>query len=211
MKKKSILSLVTLLCVASSVTAFATEKIPSHMNPGTVIQYDSNKEMKVLKKGSTSTNEKSIENAQSIENDKGSNDIPEIKDGMTVIYDALGGPVVVGNSDSNIDKNSESNQDDNGIEAYSSNQQQGYVSWYNIWGGSNTASGTRAANGAAHKTIAFYTKVTVCNEEDNYNSTVVQILDRGPYVSGRILDMSKESFSNIANTNDGTFYGALYW
>lgn len=203
-KVKSILSLVTLLCVTSSVTAFASEKIPSQMNPGTVIQYDSNKEIKVLKEGSTSINEKSAKNY------KASNNLPEIKPGMTVVYDALGGPIVVGNSVSDTNENLEYDQDNNDIETYSADQQ-GYVSWFDIWAESQTASGSRANNGAAHLKLPFYTNVTVCNEEDNYNSTVVKILDRGPYVSGRILDMSKQSFSKIADLDDGSFYGALYW
>lgn len=121
-KVKSILSLATLLCVVSSSAIFASEKIPSQMNPGTVIQYDSNKNMNVLREGNANINKKSTKNY------KASSDFLEIKSGMTVVYDALWGPIVVGSYDSDTDENSENDQDNNGIETYSSNPEQGYVS-----------------------------------------------------------------------------------
>lgn len=56
-----------------------------------------------------------------------------------------------------------------------------------------TASGedTQAANfTAAHKTLPFGTLVRV-NNLTNGRSTVVRITDRGPFVAGRIIDVSK--------------------
>ena len=42
---------------------------------------------------------------------------------------------------------------------------------------------------AAHKTLAFGTKVRVVNL-DNGKSAVVTIVDRGPFVRGRVIDVS---------------------
>ena len=44
---------------------------------------------------------------------------------------------------------------------------------------------------AAHKTLPFGTKV------------IVTINDRGPFVKGRIIDISKSSFAKIANLSAG--------
>lgn len=200
-KAKGLLCLTALICFAQSTAAFASEAtIPSHMAPGTVIHYDANKDMTVVKEGK--------ENSKSLKgNYKASSDLPKVQANTTIVYDGLGGPIVK-SSDSNLISSTSTTR--SSINAASSHSQQGYVSYYDIWAES-TASGTRASDGAAHRTIAFYTSVDVCNEEDNYNNTYVRILDRGPYVSGRILDMSEESFSNIADTDAGVFYGALYW
>ena len=43
---------------------------------------------------------------------------------------------------------------------------------------------------AAHRTLPFGTLVHV-NNQDNGRYTVVRITDRGPLVSGRIIDVSK--------------------
>jgi rare lipoprotein A len=42
---------------------------------------------------------------------------------------------------------------------------------------------------AAHKTIPFGTEVRVINL-DNGRSAIVKIVDRGPYIRGRIIDVS---------------------
>lgn len=55
-----------------------------------------------------------------------------------------------------------------------------------------TASGQRAnphAFTAAHRTLPFGTRVRVTNER-NGRSVVVRINDRGPYVRGRIIDLT---------------------
>lgn len=46
-----------------------------------------------------------------------------------------------------------------------------------------------AAMSAAHKTIPFGTRVTVVNER-NGRQVVVAIEDRGPFVRGRIIDLT---------------------
>lgn len=71
--------------------------------------------------------------------------------------------------------------------------------------GSQTASGESfdsSAMTAASKTYAFGTKLKVTNQS-NGKSVVVRINDRGPYVSGRCLDLSTGAFSQIASTDAG--------
>jgi rare lipoprotein A len=55
---------------------------------------------------------------------------------------------------------------------------------------------------AAHKTLPCWSKVRVTNLA-NGRSTVVTINDRGPYVAGRIIDLSRASFRAIGNTGAG--------
>jgi rare lipoprotein A len=61
-----------------------------------------------------------------------------------------------------------------------------------VYSGHRTASGEQMSSGAmtaAHRTLPFGTKVTVVNR-DNGRSAVVRINDRGPYVHGRVIDLS---------------------
>jgi rare lipoprotein A len=72
--------------------------------------------------------------------------------------------------------------------------QHGKASWYSVRTnyGTRTASGQRLSNSAAtaaHKTLPMGTKVRVTNEV-NGKSEVVTITDRGPYVKGRIIDLT---------------------
>ena len=55
---------------------------------------------------------------------------------------------------------------------------------------------------AAHNKLPFGTKVRVKNI-DNGKSIVVKINDRGPFVKGRIIDLSKSAFSSIADLSEG--------
>ncbi len=81
----------------------------------------------------------------------------------------------------------------------------------NTCGASWYASGSRTANGeafnpdgitAASKTLPFNTMVKVTNVA-NGQSIVVRINDRGPYVTGRCLDLSRGAFSRIASLGTG--------
>ncbi|MBP9717872.1 septal ring lytic transglycosylase RlpA family protein [Candidatus Gracilibacteria bacterium] len=56
---------------------------------------------------------------------------------------------------------------------------------------------------AAHRTLPFGTLVKVTNIWTGQSVTVV-INDRGPYIKGRILDLSKTAFSRIASPGSGT-------
>lgn len=71
----------------------------------------------------------------------------------------------------------------------------GEASWYEIKcnGGTHTASGIPLKNHAmtaAHKTLPMGTMVRVTNL-DNDKSVVLKITDRGPYIKGRIIDVTK--------------------
>jgi rare lipoprotein A len=55
---------------------------------------------------------------------------------------------------------------------------------------------------AAHKTLAFNTRVRVTNPS-NGKSVVVRINDRGPFVDGRCLDLSRAAFRTIADLGMG--------
>lgn len=70
----------------------------------------------------------------------------------------------------------------------------GKASWYSIGTnrGTRTASGQRLSNHAAtaaHKTLPMGTKVRVTNQ-NNGRSEIVTINDRGPYIRGRIIDLT---------------------
>ncbi|MFI7204160.1 septal ring lytic transglycosylase RlpA family protein [Micromonospora aurantiaca (nom. illeg.)] len=78
-------------------------------------------------------------------------------------------------------------------------------------GASFYAEGQMTANGetfnpdaltAAHKTLPFNTKVRVTNPA-NGKSVVVRINDRGPFIDGRCLDLSRAAFATIAATSLG--------
>ena len=71
--------------------------------------------------------------------------------------------------------------------------------------GRKTASGERfnqASKTAAHKSLPFGTKVKVTNVK-NGRSVVVRVNDRGPFVKGRIIDLSQAAFSSIGNLSSG--------
>lgn len=71
---------------------------------------------------------------------------------------------------------------------------QGLASWYGPgFHGRLTASGTRYnmwVMTAAHKTLPFGSKVAVTNVA-NGKMVIVTITDRGPFVKGRVIDLSK--------------------
>jgi len=53
---------------------------------------------------------------------------------------------------------------------------------------------------AAHKSLPFGTKVRVTNEA-NGKSVIVEIADRGPFVRGREIDLSRKAFYTIASSS----------
>ncbi|GGM01930.1 hypothetical protein GCM10012279_19530 [Micromonospora yangpuensis] len=80
-------------------------------------------------------------------------------------------------------------------------------------GASFYASGQVTANGeafnpneltAAHKTLPFNTRVRVTNP-DTGASVTVRINDRGPFIAGRCLDLSRAAFAEIASLDVGAF------
>lgn len=54
----------------------------------------------------------------------------------------------------------------------------------------------------AHKTLPLGTILEVTNPK-NGKSVRVTVWDRGPYIKGRVLDLSKSAFAKIANTKRG--------
>ncbi len=68
-----------------------------------------------------------------------------------------------------------------------------------------TASGERYRHElktAAHRTLPLGSVVKVTNQKTG-QSIEVKINDRGPFVRGRIIDLSKSAFTAIGNTSSG--------
>lgn len=84
--------------------------------------------------------------------------------------------------------------------------QTGKASYYsNKFNGRRTANGEKFRNSkrtAAHQTLPFGTKVKVINLR-NGKSVKVRINDRGPFVAGRIIDLSRKAARRIDMVNEG--------
>lgn len=84
--------------------------------------------------------------------------------------------------------------------------QTGKASFYaDKFEGSPTASGEKYRHAkltAAHKTLPFGTKVRVTNIANNQSVDVV-VNDRGPYVDGRVIDLSKSAAEKLGFINQG--------
>ncbi len=85
-------------------------------------------------------------------------------------------------------------------------REQGVASWYGI-----PFHGRRAANGevfdmeqmvAAHRTLPFGSRIRVTNLTNGLQ-TEVRIIDRGPFVSGRIIDLSLAAAREIDMVRSG--------
>jgi rare lipoprotein A len=85
--------------------------------------------------------------------------------------------------------------------------EKGIASWYGKkFHGRQTASGERYNmhhHTHAHKSLAFGTRVRVTNL-DNGRRVVVSINDRGPFVKGRIIDLSYAAAREVGMINAGT-------
>ena len=84
--------------------------------------------------------------------------------------------------------------------------QRGFASFY-----SRRATGTRTASGerlhhdsmtCAHRTLPFGTHLLVTHE-GNGRSVVVRVNDRGPYVRGRIVDLSRGAARELGMISEG--------
>ena len=81
----------------------------------------------------------------------------------------------------------------------------GVASHYSTKTGTKTASGERLVDSkltAAHKTLKFGTLVKVTNLKNN-KTIVVKITDRGPYIKGRILDVSQAAAKQLGFHSQG--------
>jgi rare lipoprotein A len=83
----------------------------------------------------------------------------------------------------------------------------GVASWYGPdFHGKKTANGEMYdmnANTAAHKTLPMNTIVKVTNL-NNSKSTIVRVNDRGPFVDGRIIDLSYAAGKEVGIETTGT-------
>ena len=81
-----------------------------------------------------------------------------------------------------------------------------YASFYhNKFNGKKTASGEIFDNNkltAAHRSLPFGTEIKVTNLK-NGKVVIVEVNDRGPFHSSRVLDMSRAAFAEIASVNEG--------
>lgn len=89
---------------------------------------------------------------------------------------------------------------------YAQHTETGLASFY-----SDNLQGRMTANGevydkmkltAAHRSLAFKTKIKVTNLE-NKKSVVVIINDRGPFVEGRIIDLSRAAAEKLGFVDKG--------
>jgi len=85
-----------------------------------------------------------------------------------------------------------------GLGSGSAHAETGIASVY-AYSGGKTASGERATPGhltAAHKTLPFGTMVQVTNKK-NGRTVTVRINDRGPFIRGRIIDLTPAAASQL--------------
>ncbi len=79
----------------------------------------------------------------------------------------------------------------------------GKASYYGSESGARTASGARynpMGLTAAHRSLPFGTKLKVTHGD---RSVVVTVNDRGPFIRGRVLDLSKGAANAIGLTSRG--------
>lgn len=86
------------------------------------------------------------------------------------------------------------------IEPTAAHVESGKASYYTD---TRTASGEKFSKNsmtAAHKTLSFGTRVQVTHGE---KSVVVRINDRGPFIKGRIIDLTPAAFKQLAPLKRG--------
>jgi len=89
------------------------------------------------------------------------------------------------------------------LKLYKENAHASY--YHDKFDGRKTASGVRFDNSkltAAHKKLPFGTKLKITNEKNN-KSVIVIITDRGPFINGREIDLSKKAFMDITSNKKG--------
>lgn len=79
------------------------------------------------------------------------------------------------------------------------NQQTGEASWYDAPDGT-----------CAHRTLPFGTVLTVTNLA-NGAKVQCKVADRGPFVEGRIIDLAKTTFDNLAPPSSGVIDVRIEW
>jgi len=109
-------------------------------------------------------------------------------------------------SDSNIQKAS-TESDSRKTKQAGKHKLSGLASWYGPgFHGKKTASGEIYDQNkltAAHKTLPLGSKARVTNL-DNGNAVEVEINDRGPFVEGRVIDLSRAAAGALGIVKSGT-------
>ena len=80
------------------------------------------------------------------------------------------------------------------------NEQSGGASFYS----------PSSAEECAHRTLPIGTIVTVTNVATG-KSTTCRVGDRGPFVAGRVIDLSRQRFAELASTSAGVISVRLTW
>lgn len=80
------------------------------------------------------------------------------------------------------------------------NGQAGKASWY----------AAAAPGDCAHRTIAKGTMVVVTNTA-NKRTVKCRVSDRGPYIDGRIIDLSQTDFEQLAGSHEGVIDVFVQW
>ena len=96
----------------------------------------------------------------------------------------------ISKNDANFEINTDTQQY---VKSSTKGSHRGVASWYGGSGGGYTA---------AHKTLPFGSKVRVTNLR-NGRSVVVKINDRGPFVRGRVIDLSPRAAQAIGIYGSG--------
>ena len=85
------------------------------------------------------------------------------------------------------------------LKPYKENAHASY--YHDKFDGRKTAGGKKFDNSkltAAHKKLPFGTKLKITNEKNN-KSVIVEVTDRGPFINGREIDLTKRAFMDIAS------------
>lgn len=77
-------------------------------------------------------------------------------------------------------------------------------------GGGKASWFSGAPGTCAHRTLAFGTSISVTNTS-NGKSVVCRVADRGPFIEGRVIDLSHDTFSQIASPGAGVISVRLSW
>jgi rare lipoprotein A len=102
----------------------------------------------------------------------------------------------------NAQQNSTSTIEEVKIEKLKPYKENVHASYYHDkFTGRKTASGARFDNNkltAAHKKLPFGTMLKITNKI-NQKSVIVKVNDRGPFINGREIDLSKKAFMDITS------------
>lgn len=227
MKLKKIMSILAMTIILfNTVSVYASSHpsskcIPKYMDPGTTITFDKNNDMIILQEGEKVKYE--IDKNNSADSKDVAN-LPLVEEGMIVTYDGFGSPVIINkvareSTKLDFEKVKEFSKDN---EPKDNNEtliqlvptiynQWGKVSWYYASGYKGQSGVTLDEWSAGHKTLPWWTPVTVESTED-VKASKVYILDRGTFSPGVILDIDIKRFeTDFYPISKGLFNAKLTW